>query len=180
VSTSHIEGCTLASRRSVLGPPLHPLVSPSSRQNGSCLPELSARYTLLARFGGKHEGGSERHVHVSKGWVWALHRPRPEPGDHSEPLTHIFLQVWSLCRHRGCHFGLRVKVNRCASLPRLASTSHNNAHPREALGALPCLIEKAVYHSLLRGFTGGLPANMGGISIMALFISTATGFRSLA
>ena len=30
------------------------------------------------------------------------------------------------------------------------------------------------------GFTGGLPANFGGISIIALLISTATGFRSLA
>ena len=30
------------------------------------------------------------------------------------------------------------------------------------------------------GFTGSLPANLGGISIIALFIRTATGFRSLA
>jgi hypothetical protein len=30
------------------------------------------------------------------------------------------------------------------------------------------------------GLTGGLPANFGGISIIALLISTATGFRSLA
>jgi hypothetical protein len=36
-------------------------------------------------------------------------------------------------------------------------------------------------HSLLAfGFTGGLPANFGGISIIALSIITATGFRSLA
>ncbi len=30
------------------------------------------------------------------------------------------------------------------------------------------------------GFTGGLPANFGGISIIALLMRTATGFRSLA
>ena len=30
------------------------------------------------------------------------------------------------------------------------------------------------------GFTGGLPANLDGISIIALLISTATGLRSLA
>ena len=30
------------------------------------------------------------------------------------------------------------------------------------------------------GFTGGLPANLGGISIIALLMSTATGLRSLA
>ena len=30
------------------------------------------------------------------------------------------------------------------------------------------------------GFTGGLPANLGGISMSALVMSTATGFKSLA
>ena len=30
------------------------------------------------------------------------------------------------------------------------------------------------------GLTGGRPANLGGISIIALLISTATGLRSLA
>ena len=40
-----------------------------------------------------------------------------------------------------------------------------------------------VFFLILRvpsGFTGGRPANFGGISIIALLISTATGFRSLA
>ena len=44
----------------------------------------------------------------------------------------------------------------------------------------PILVRIVVLSLRDSGFTGGLPANLGGISIIALLISTATGFRSLA
>jgi hypothetical protein len=49
----------------------------------------------------------------------------------------------------------------------------------EALRALPLAREELLVLSRL-GVPGGLPAKRGGISIIALLISTATGFRSLA
>ena len=40
--------------------------------------------SFLARLGGEHEGRGERHVHLRERRVRALHRARPEPGDHGE------------------------------------------------------------------------------------------------
>jgi hypothetical protein len=63
------------------------------------------------------------------------------------------------------------------------------AHPLAVVAHVlgqPCAPFHSFRSSRLRdlrcasGFTGGLPANLGGISIIALLISTATGFRSLA
>jgi hypothetical protein len=49
----------------------------------------------------------------------------------------------------------------------------------QALRALPLPREELPVLASL-GVTGGFPANLGGISIIALLISTATGLRSLA
>ena len=45
---------------------------------------------FLARLGGEHEGGGERHVHLCEGRVGAFHRARPQPRDHGELLALIW------------------------------------------------------------------------------------------
>src|SRR5689334_9293134 len=42
--------------------------------------------------------------------VRALHRARPDPGNHRELLSLKGLQVWALLDHFGGDFGLRIKV----------------------------------------------------------------------
>ena len=50
----------------------------------------------------------------------------------------------------------------------------------QSLRALPFAAGEVGLLFRASGLTGGLPANFGGISIIALLISTATGLRSLA
>ena len=40
---------------------------------------------------GEQERGGERHIHLGKGWIRALHRPRPEPSYDVESLALIGL-----------------------------------------------------------------------------------------
>ena len=51
---------------------------------------------------------------------------------------------------------------------------------RQASRAFPRHLGRWPARTRLSGLTGGRPAKRGGISIMALLMSTATGLRSLA
>ena len=61
--------------------------------------------------------------------------------------------------------------------PRRASTGRSSARPRPG-PARPSTSPACAELRARSGLTGGWPANFGGISISALLISTATGFRS--
>ena len=94
-------------------------------------------------------------------------------------LPNVFLQVWPLFRHLRRDLDLGVEV--ADALFGLV------AHPLTVIADIfgqPCapfhLGSDSFFFLRDSGFTGGRPANFGGISIMALLISTATGFRSLA
>ena len=110
----------------------------------------------------------------------ALHRPRPQPRDHRQLPPLVGLQVRALARHLRRDLDLRVQVPD----PLLRLVPHPSPRRKRTSSASPC----APRHSLdngpdsarASGFTGACPANVGGISIIALLISTATGFRSLA
>ena len=112
--------------------------------------------------------------------IRTFYRARPEPGDHGELLPHIRLQIRSILHHLRRDFDFRIKVAdalfRFVPHP-LSVIAHILG---QSLAPFHSLSRKDSYLFVASGFTGGLPANFGGISIMALLISTATGFRSLA
>ena len=137
-------------------------------------------FSFLTR---KDERGSKRHVHCAERGVGTLDRPRPEPSDDGKLLADERLEVGPFLRHLCRNLDRRIEV--ADAFPRfLANPGAIVAHVfRQAGGTGPFPVK--VEFPLLRPrrlaeLTGVLPANFGGISIMALLMSTATGLRSLA
>ena len=58
----------------------------------------------------QHKRRRQRHVHIPKRRIRALHRPCPQPSDHRELPPHVALQVWPLPGHLRRHFHLRIQV----------------------------------------------------------------------
>ncbi len=58
----------------------------------------------------QHKRRRQRHVHIPKRRIGALHRPRPQPSDHRELPPHIVLQIGAVLGHLRRHFHLRIQV----------------------------------------------------------------------
>ena len=131
---------------------------------------------------GEDEGGGQRHIDMGESRVWTLDRARPEPSDDSEFLADEWLEVGPFAGHFRGYFDRRIEMADAF----LGLSSHPRSIAAHVFRETGCTGHSFAKSSRSLRCSGQMAPperarrTLGGISIIALLMSTATGLRSEA